>query len=753
KTVVIVESPAKAKTIAGYLGKGYTVLSSKGHVRDLEPKKGAVDPDNGFKMKYKAIPDSANYVKKIIDSTRNAENLLLATDPDREGEAIAWHLCELIGEKKLKNLKIARVVFHQITKKAIKEAIDSPRIINQDLVDAQQARRALDYLIGFYASPLLWKKIRRGLSAGRVQSPALCLIVNREQEIKAFEPQEYWTITALLQEEKQQFPAKLYEYEGEKIKQFSITNKEQAEKVHKNLQDNSNNILEVVDIETKPRKRNPAAPFITSTLQQEAARKIGFSSSKTMMVAQQLYEGISTKEGTIGLITYMRTDSVSLAGEAIAEIRDYIEKNYGSEMMPTKPHQYKTKAKNAQEAHEAIRPTSIFRKPKDLATNLSPDQLKLYDLIWKRTLACQMKHATLLATRIDMDCGKKGIFRATGSTVSEPGFLSVYEEGSDDKKDSKKEIKLPKVVLGQKIPLEKINSEQHFTEPPPRYSEASLVKTLEEYGIGRPSTYASIIQTLKNREYVTLEQKRFHPTDTGEIVCGFLSKYLNQYVDYGFTAELEDQLDAISRGELKWIPLLEKFWDPFKEKVDHIDNEVQRKDVTHEKLDEKCPECGGELSVRLGKRGKFIGCNNYPDCKYTRGMEDDKTESSTPEVISDRKCPKCESDLVIKPGRYGKFIGCSNYPNCKHMEPLEKPESTGVSCAKCEPGVLLKRKSRRGTFFYSCDQYPKCKYAVWNEPLKKSCPKCNWPILTLKETKKFGKEIVCPECGHKEPAE
>jgi DNA topoisomerase-1 len=751
KTVVVVESPAKAKTISGYLGKEYIVLSSKGHVRDLEPKKGAVEPTDNFKMKYKAIPDSATYVKKIIDASKKAENLLLATDPDREGEAIAWHLCELLNESKIKNIEISRVVFHQITKKAIQEAIKKPRVINQDLVDAQQARRALDYLIGFYASPLLWKKIRRGLSAGRVQSPALCLIVNRENEIKAFKPQEYWTVEAKLHEQDKKFPAKLYEYKNEKIKQFSINNKEYADEVLAELKEAGGDHLTVAEIDTKPRKRNPAAPFTTSTLQQEAARKIGFSSAKTMMVAQQLYEGITTPNGNLGLITYMRTDAVSLASEAIEDIRNYISQNYGENALPPKPHQYKTKAKNAQEAHEAIRPTNIFNSPKSMAAYLTADQAKLYSLIWKRTLACQMKHATLMATKIDLECGKIAMFRASGSIVSDPGFLSVYEEGADDKKESK-EIKLPAVTKGQKIPLEQIVADQHFTEPPPRYSEASLVKTLEEYGIGRPSTYASIIQTLKNREYVILEQKRFHPTDTGEIVCNFLSKYLTQYVDYGFTAELEDELDAVSRGEIQWVPLLEKFWGPFKEKVDHIDHDVQRKDVTHEEINEKCPECSGKLSIRLGKRGKFIGCDNYPECKYARSMEGEQTQTE-PEIVADRKCPACSNDLVIKAGRYGKFIGCSNYPNCKHMEPIEKPESTGVACPKCDNGDMLKRKSRRGTFFYSCDQYPKCKYAVWNEPVKSSCSKCNWPFITLKETKKFGKELVCPECGDKKPAQ
>lgn len=752
QTVVIVESPAKAKTISSYLGKGYTVLSSKGHVRDLEPKKGAVDPDNHFAMKYQAIADSASYVKKITQALAKADTLLLATDPDREGEAIAWHLCELLQEqKKLQKVQVARVVFHQITKKAIKEAIHAPREINQALVDAQQARRALDYLIGFYASPLLWKKIRRGLSAGRVQSPALKLIVSREKAIQAFVQQEYWSIHAAIAEQPP-FRAKLYSYQDTKVEQFTVTDEKQAASTVQTLEKAAAGKLTITDLETKPRKRNPAAPFTTSTLQQEAARKLGFSSAKTMMVAQQLYEGIETAQGNLALITYMRTDAVSLADEAITEIRDFITKEFGSDQIPSSPNRYKTKAKNAQEAHEAIRPTHITTTPSSVAANLSSDQQKLYGLIWKRTVACQMIHATLMATRIDLTCGDVGIFRATGSTVATPGFLAVYEEGNDDKQpETKKEVKLPSLQVGQTVTLAQIISEQHFTEPPPHYSEASLVKTLEEYGIGRPSTYASIIQTLKNREYVTLEKKRFYPTDTGTIVCDFLDKYLTQYVDYGFTAELEDELDAVSRGECAWIPLLEKFWGPFKEKVDHIDTAVDRKDVTHEKLDEPCPECGSTLSIRLGKRGKFIGCDNYPECKYTRSMDGEQVQEA-PEVIEDRACPSCEHPLVIKPGRYGKFIGCSNYPNCKYMEPLEKPEDMHIDCPKCGKGSLLKRKSRRGSFFYSCNRYPDCRYAVWNEPVKSPCGKCGWPFVTLKVTKRYGRELVCPECGDKRPA-
>lgn len=752
KTLVIVESPAKAKTIKSYLGNDYIVLASKGHVRDLEPKQGAVDPENNFAMRYSAIADSATYVTKISQALTKVDTMVLATDPDREGEAIAWHLCELLKEKnKLKDKTIQRVAFYQITKKAIQEAISEPREISGDLVDSQQARRALDYLIGFYVSPLLWKKIRKGLSAGRVQSPALRLIAEREKEIRAFETQEYWSIFANLTENSEEFQAKLFEYEGEKLKQFSIQNKEQADKTLQTLEKAAGGILTVASLESKPRKRNPSPPFTTSTLQQEASRKLGFGAAKTMMIAQQLYEGIETNEGHFGAITYMRTDSVTIAKEAVDEIRAYISSTYGEDQLPKTANTYKNKAKNAQEAHEAIRPTSATKTPAELTKFMTPDQAKLYGLIWKRTIASQMIYASILGTRIDLSCGDIGLFRATGSVISKPGFLAVYEEGNDDTKKKSKETTLPSVKVGQKIPLKSIVPEQHFTEPPPRYSEASLVKALEELGIGRPSTYASIIQTLKNREYVNIEAKKFHLTDTGEIVSDFLTKYLTKYVDFDFTSQMEDDLDAIASGDKKWIPILESFWGPFKDIVAKIDTDVARKDVTQEELDEKCPECDSALSVRLGRRGKFVGCTNYPECKYTRNMDGEES-SSEPEVVPDRKCPKCEADLVYKIGRYGKFIGCSAYPGCKHIEPLEKPKATGIKCPKCNSGDLTQRRSRRGKYFYSCETYPKCDYAIWNEPLNQKCASCDWPITTIKETKKFGREIVCPECGAKKPA-
>jgi DNA topoisomerase-1 len=756
KKLVIVESPAKAKTIKKYLGKDVEVLASYGHVRDLLPKEGAVDPSNNFAMKYQVIDRNSKHVDAIAKAMKKADALYLATDPDREGEAISWHLYELLKKRgALKDKETHRVVFHEITKQAVNDAVAHPRGLSMDLVNAQQARRALDYLVGFTLSPLLWKKVRRGLSAGRVQSPALRMIVERELEIEAFKPREYWTIEADAAAEDKAFQAKLTHFDGDKLSQFTINNEKQSSDVVTKLNKAADGKLLVTNVEKKQRRRNPAAPFTTSTLQQEASRKLGFGAQRTMSVAQQLYEGVDTGEGAVGLITYMRTDSVTLADEAVNEIRGFIADKYGKEMVPGKVQEYKTKSKNAQEAHEAIRPTSVLRTPEEMKAYLSSDQLKLYTLVWQRTMACQMVHATLNTVAVDLGCGAGNTFRANGSTVVNPGFMSVYLEGKDDTaKSDKDENLLPPMEVGQVVELKAIRPEQHFTEPPPRYSEASLVRALEEHDIGRPSTYASIISTLLQREYVELVNKRFHPTDVGRVVGKFLVDHFTKYVDYNFTAELEDELDAVARGEEEWIPLLTKFWAPFKEQVETKDKEVQRSDVTQEILDEDCPKCGKKLSSRLGRSGRFIGCTGYPECDYTRNINGEET-SNEPEVVEGRKCPKCDSDLWIRTGRYGKFIGCSSYPKCKHIESLEQPKNTGVQCPQCEKGEILTRKSRRGKVFYSCSEYPTCDYALWNEPLKEPCPKCNWPILTLKTTKSRGTEKVCPqkECDFSEKVE
>ena len=754
--LVIVESPAKAKTIKKYLGKDFEVLASYGHVRDLVPKEGAVDPGNDFAMKYQVIERNDKHVKAITAKLKNAEALYLATDPDREGEAISWHLYELLkGRRILKDKQVHRVVFNEITKKAVQDAVANPRELSMDLVNAQQARRALDYLVGFNLSPLLWKKVRRGLSAGRVQSPALRLICEREDEIEAFKAREYWTIEADTSKDKQKFGAKLTHFGGEKLTQFSVTDGGRAAEIEKTLHTAADGQLDVLKVEKKQRKRNPAAPFTTSTLQQEASRKLGFTAQRTMRIAQQLYEGVDIGSGAVGLITYMRTDSVNLANEAIDELRSYISDKFGADQLPQSPRQYKTKAKNAQEAHEAIRPTSALNAPDQIGRHLDKDQLKLYSLIWKRTVACQMIHATIDTVAADLGAGDGNVFRANGSTIATPGFMQVYLEGTDDAKPGDDDEKmLPPLKEGEKIALNKIRPEQHFTEPPPRYSEASLVKSLEEHGIGRPSTYASIISTLQDREYVEMDKKRFIPTDVGRVVNKFLTNYFTQYVDYDFTARLEDELDAVSRGEEEWIPLLEKFWQPFKDRIEHTQENVQRSDVTQEKIDEKCPKCGGQLAKRLGRNGSFIGCTNYPECDYTRNIDDDGSAGTEPEKVG-RDCPECGSELVFKQGRYGKFIGCSGYPKCRFIEPLEEPNDTGVKCPKCHKGSLMQRKSRRGKIFYSCSTYPKCDYAVWNEPVAEPCPNCGWPVLTIKTTKRSGTQKVCPqqECSFAEPYE
>ena len=748
--LVIVESPAKSKTIKKYLGKGFEVMASYGHVRDLVPKEGAVDPEHDFEMKYQLIERNSKHVDAIVKAMRKADALYLATDPDREGEAISWHLVELLKDRKvLKDKPVHRVVFHEITKRAINEAIEHSRELSTQLINAQQARRALDYLVGFNLSPLLWKKIRRGLSAGRVQSPALRMIVEREIEIEKFKPREYWTLESDLTQDGQNFAARLTYLHGEKLKQFSITDEAGASKAKADLLQAANGELVVETVEKKQRRRNPAAPFTTSTLQQEASRKIGFTASRTMRVAQQLYEGMDIGGETVGLITYMRTDSVNLAQEAIDELRAFIPERFGDGTLPDEPRAFKTKAKNAQEAHEAIRPTSVRHTPDDLKQYLSAEQLKLYTLVWKRTIACQMIHATIDTVSVDFACGDGNRFRATGSTVVDPGFMAVYQEGVDDSKGDSDESLLPPLEKGDSCALNDIRADQHFTEPPPRYSEASLVKALEEYGIGRPSTYATIISTLQAREYVTLEKKRFYPTDVGRVVVEFLTDNFTSYVDYDFTASLEDELDAVARGEKEWVPLMNEFWGSFHDLIGRDYDRPYPKPI-----EEKCPDCGKQLQMSLGRSGFFIGCSGYPDCKYTRNV-DESRESAAPEVVEGRSCPKCDSQLIIRSGRYGKFIGCSSYPDCKYIEPLEKPENTGVQCPQCRKGNILKRKSRRGKIFYSCERYPDCDYALWNPPLAQPCPKCHWPITSVKTTKRSGTQRVCPQndCRFVEPWE
>ena len=682
KNLVIVESPAKARTIKRYLGKDYQVLASYGHVRDLIPKGGAVDPEQGFAMKYELIARNHKHVNTIARAAKQATELYLATDPDREGEAISWHVCNVLRERGvLAGKGVHRVVFHEITKSAIRKAMETPRELSEPLINAQQARRALDYLVGFNLSPLLWKKIKRGLSAGRVQSPALRMIAEREEEIAAFKPREYWTIAveAAVEEQTGEAPtvqARLARYAGEKVEQFTFTNEAAVREAEAEIRRAAAGVLTVARVEKKQRQRHPAAPFTTSTLQQEAARKLRFSAQKTMSAAQRLYED--------GLITYMRTDSVTLAGGAIAELRSLIQKRYGADNLPQRPRRYRTRAKNAQEAHEAIRPTSAARLPRELTSSLPLEQRRLYELIWKRTVASQMSSAIYDTVSLDLAAGASGkgshAFRATGSVLVKPGFMIVYQEGKDggsSRKRGRTEASfdrddriLPPLNVGDRLKLGKLLSEQHFTEPPPRYSEATLVRALEEYGIGRPSTYASIISTLRNREYVEMQSRRFVPTDVGKVVNRFLTDNFAQYVDYEFTARMEDALDAISRGESEWVPLLQDFWKPFQERVQHTEKSVSRAQAAQARSLGTHPDNGRAVSVRMGRYGPFVQVGTRDDeekplfASLTPGQNMDRI--SLKEALELFKLPrelgKTEDGLPVSAniGRYGPYVRYGN---------------------------------------------------------------------------------------------
>jgi DNA topoisomerase-1 len=651
--LLIVESPAKAKTLKKYLGKDFEVLASFGHVRDLIPKTGAIDTENNYAMQYEVIARNSKHVDAIAKAAAAADNIYLAPDPDREGEAIAWHISELLKAKRnLKNKAMQRVVFYEITQSAVREAVAHPREISIPLVNAQQARRALDYLVGFNLSPLLWRKIRPGLSAGRVQSPALRLIVERELEIEAFRSQEYWSVHLDSQKNSIPFTAKLFQFQGKKLEQLSIGSAEAYQKIYDNI-GAAKLPPRVSRVEKKGKQRNPAAPFTTSTLQQEGVRKLGMSADRIMRIAQQLYEGIDIGGQSVGLITYMRTDSVTLAKEAVDEIRAYISSSFSAEYLPRTSPVYKSKSKNAQEAHEAIRPTSIIRTPDSIRDFLTVDQARLYEMIWKRTLASQMSPARFDTVSVDIRLGGDDtLFRATGQTLIFPGFISVYQEDTDDSSDEEGG-KLPPLEEGETLQLDKIYGEQHFTQPPPRFTEASLVKTLEEHGIGRPSTYASIISTLQAREYAVLEKKRFTPTDVGRVVNRFLSEHFTRYVDYGFTAQMEDELDEISEGKRDWIPVLDAFWRDFDKLIQEKKN-IERKDVTQELLDEACPKCGKPLSTRLGKRGSFIGCTAYPECDYTRNLSGEIDPADARKELG--MDPVSTLPVLLLRGPYGYYV-------------------------------------------------------------------------------------------------
>ena len=703
--LLIVESPAKAKTIENYLGKDYKVLASYGHVRDLPSREKAVEPDNDFAMHYQVSgADSEKTLKGIMAALKNVDTLYLATDPDREGEAIAWHVWEEVKRRDPKlaaKLHVHRITYTEITKSALQHAINNPKALALNLVNAQQTRRALDYLVGFTLSPVLWRKVKGGLSAGRVQSVALRLIAEREDEIEAFKAEEFWSIHGQFTTPSgKPLPSNLVTFNGTKVEKFSFTNEAAATSAQRSLEPLK---YTVAALEKADKRRYAAAPFITSTLQQEAARKLGFAARRTMQAAQRLYEA--------GHITYMRTDSVNLAAEAVAALRSLITKKYGPDYLPATPNTYKSRAKNAQEAHEAIRPSNPENLPGKL--HLDEDQARLYNLIWQRTVASQMSPARLEQTTITISSDTQNakretqnVFRATGSVIIFPGFLSVYQEGKDEVNADDDETILPQVQEGDVLATRSIDTEQHFTQPPPRFTEATLVKALEEYGIGRPSTYAAIISTLQDRGYVKLEAKRFFPEDVGRIVSKFLTQHFTQYVDYNFTASMEDDLDAIARGDHDWKPTLRAFWGPFRDLAAEKTDSVKRSDVTTEATGETCPQCGKhELVWRLGKYGRFKACSGYPECNYI-----EKTDNG----------------------------------------PETPVEETGIPCPACNKdhgGMIVKRMSRMKKVFYSCNRYPDCKYAIWDEPEQMECGKCHWPIVGKKISKKFGEWHRCAQPG------
>ncbi|MBI2427144.1 MAG: type I DNA topoisomerase [Candidatus Kerfeldbacteria bacterium] len=715
-SLVIVESPTKAKTLSKFLGKEYTIDSSYGHVRDLPKSTMGIDTEHDFSIHY-VIPSSARErVKTLKAKAKKAQTVYFATDEDREGEAIAWHLQELLDLPAADKAK--RIVFHEITKDAVLEALKNPRAIDMHLVDAQQARRALDRLVGYELSPWLWKKIRRGLSAGRVQSVAVRLIVEREREIQAFKPQEYWTIEAdFAKANGESFRAKLAKKDGKVLDKLQIGSKEAANTL---LRDLENAAYSVVEVEKKERRKNPLPPYTTSTLQQDANYKLGFSSKQTMLIAQQLYEGINLGNGSEGLITYMRTDSVNLATKFTGEAKAYIAQAFGKEYALDHARAYKAKSKLAQEAHEAIRPTEAHRSPESIQSHLDARQFKLYNLIWRRALASQMAEARFDATTIDVANDKTPVytFRATGSVITFPGYLALYT-------DLQKDTLLPECTTGEKVTAQKISPEQHFTEPPARYSEATLVKALEEDGIGRPSTYAPTMSTIVDRGYVEKEEKRFKPTEIGFLVNDVLVEHFPQIVDLKFTARMEDELDEIANGDKEWEPTIREFYQPFKKNLLEKEESVSKKALTEEATDEVCPKCGKPMVIKMGRFGRFLACTGYPECKTTKPIGADG-KPAEPEV-TDEKCPECGSPMEVKRGRYGAFLGCTKYPDCKGIKKIEKV--TGVKCPQCGKGDIVEKRSRRGKTFFACNQYPACKFALWSKPTGEKCPTCGSLLL------------------------
>jgi DNA topoisomerase-1 len=741
KSLVIVESPAKAKTISKILGKDFEVKASVGHVKDLPQKEMGIDIEHDFEPQFIVIPGKEKVIKELKKASKEAEQIFLAPDPDREGEAIAWHIAESISGK---SKKIQRIKFNEITKSAVLEAIKHPEEIDVKKVDAQLARRVLDRLAGYELSPLLWRKVRRGLSAGRVQSVAVRLVVDREREIGAFKQEEYWSIDAEFEGSgKPAFWSKLFKYDGEKV---DIKDAGSANVAVESIRD-SRFILS--KIERKKRKRSPYPPFITSTLQQEAARKLRFTAKKTMMVAQQLYEGVELgEEGAVGLISYMRTDSFRISAEAQKAAIDFITAVFGKEFVPEKPNVYKSKA-SAQEAHEAVRPTYLDKRPEDIKQYLNKDQLALYKLIWNRFIASQMAPAELEQTTFEITCATekcKGetVFRASGSVIKFPGFMALYTETADEVAEEGEAI-LPLLKEGELLNLLNIQPKQHFTQPPPRYTEATLVKTLEEKGIGRPSTYATILSTIQDRKYVHKTEGRFHPTELGSVVNDLLVERFAELLDVGFTAKLEEDLDRIEDGKMKWVKVVKEFYTPFHKKLTEalaIPGKVKPEDIPTEEV---CEKCGKPMVIRWGRHGRFMACSGYPECKNTRPLEGEKPTTET--VETDEKCPKCGSPMILKSGRFGKFLACSKYPECKTTKPL----ATGIKCP-VDGGDVVERRSRKGKVFWSCGNYPKCKFATWYKPVAQKCPKCGAEVLGEKRNKAGEVSLVClnKECDYKE---
>ena len=805
KGLVIVESPAKAKTIQKYLGKGFEVEASFGHVKDLPKSNLGVDIENNFDTEYVVIPGKEKVLVKLKKLAKSADTVYLAPDPDREGEAIAAHLAEELGgdnfdgtksKKKKNGLEIRRVTFNEITQRAVKEAFEHARDIDRNLVDAQQTRRVLDRLVGYQVSPLLWDKVRRGLSAGRVQTVALRLIVDREREIKAFQKQEYWTIDAHLSAGKgPSFDARLIGRGDEKIE---VPNQEEADKITAFLKESD---WLVRSVEKKERRRNAAAPFTTSKLQQDSARKLRFSVKRTMMLAQRLYEGVELgEEGLVGLITYMRTDSTRVSNDALAEVREYIPQHFGKEYLPETANFYKSKQKGAQEAHEAIRPTSVMRHPDEIQKYLKEDEFKVYKLIWQRFVASQMNPAIFDQTTVDIDASKGSEsyrFRVTGSVMKFDGFLKVYEESKEgkDEEDEALKHKLPALNEGQKLTLKELKPEQHFTEPPPRYNEASLVKELEERGIGRPSTYATILSTILERQYVTKTGGKFVPTEIGLVVTDLLVENFKDIFDPAYTAKLEEELDDIEDGKEKWTDALKEFYKKFERDLNYAGKHMQNLKAMEKPTDEKCERCGSPLVIKWGKHGSFFACSSYdktdpnsctftkenpidlpdldsadmqetaqeeycencgrpmvlkrgrfgqfmactgyPDCKTTRRLDQAK---KVPDVPLDEKCPECGRNMLLRHGRYGEFISCSGYPDCKYV----KQNFIGMKCPECKDGELVeKRARRRGNTFYGCSRYPKCKFTSANKPVPEKCPECGHEYLVQKFLKS-GPVLACP---------